>query len=170
MQKNKRVKILKEMERGRNGNSRSYNLPGEKRWHGVGTYYFVCHSLPFFWGPSVDSFIRTAHLPPSWTPNSRHMATMGTAMAKHCDPPLWLEFIGPGVGLDPSWLIRMHQWEFGNRIELFQPHLAAQWNRDVSLGIIGDLFSQEDGGAGRTGQQCKRILQSQKELCRQESN
>lgn len=114
--------------------------------------------------------ILIAHLPPSWAPNSRHMATMGTAMAKHCDPPLWLEFIGPGVGLDPSWLIRMHQWEFGNRIELFQPHLAAQWNRDVSLGIIGDLFSQEDGGAGRTGQQCKRILQSQKELCRQESN
>ena len=114
------------------------NLPGEKGQHGVDTYCLVPESPPFL-GPSASS-VRSAHLPHSAALTSIQMATIGTAVAIHCDPTPWLEFIGPRVGLGSSWLIRMHPWEFGIRMKLFQLHLAAWWNRDLNWGTIGNLF------------------------------
>lgn len=108
------------MEKGGTENSRSCNLPGEekrKSWSRCVLFY-LSQRLFLFW--DFPPLLWWGCAPPTFLcPYTIQMAAIGTVMVTHCDPTLWLVSIGPGVGLDPSWLIRMCQWEFGIRIELF---------------------------------------------------
>lgn len=108
------------MEKSRIENLGACNLPGEEERREVDMCCFIC--------PNVSSFSGTFHgffdgdcSPPTFPcPYTIQVAAIRTIMVTHCDPILWLEFLGPAVGFDPSLLIIMHQWESGIRIELLQ--------------------------------------------------
>ena len=92
----------------------------EERREGIAWCIHIFHSRIISFCGTFCPFSEDCPPPTFPTPNSSQMVAIGTAMVKPCDPTLWVEFIGLGVGLDPSRLIRMHPWEFGIRIELFR--------------------------------------------------